>query len=52
MNEAIDVIKAKLSELRERTQFDSLEEKAEHYGLMNRYEMAIKKIGHPKPDKR
>jgi hypothetical protein len=44
MKEAIDVIKEKLSELRERTQFDSIEEKSEHYGLINRYEMAIDRL--------
>ena len=44
MKEALDLIQDKLDFLRERIEFESIEEKAEHYGLMNRYEVAIDRL--------
>ena len=44
MKEPIDLIKEYLHSLQERTEFASIEEKAEYYGLVNSYEMAIDQL--------
>ena len=44
MKEALEIIEEKLSELRLRADFNSIEEKAEHYGLIARYEMAVDRL--------
>ena len=44
MKEAIELLSEELLCLRGRTDFSSIPEKAEHYGLINRYEMAVDRL--------
>ncbi|MBV1922281.1 MAG: hypothetical protein KUG73_16515, partial [Pseudomonadales bacterium] len=44
MKEALELIQDELDSFRERVEFKSIEEKTEHSGLMNRYEMAIDRL--------
>lgn len=44
MNPAIEKLNEWIDELRRRTEFSSLEEKAEHIGLINQIDLAIQRI--------
>jgi len=44
MKEALELIEEKLAELRLKEEYGSIEEKAEHSGLIARYEMSIDRL--------